>query len=97
MQLQIYSTQGRSQREAGWAKTLPRNALASLEMVQQVSQWGQSSPYICYIFLLTLVEKTKDFYCTFHIFILPDNGENQIKEGLHRKFNTFSRVIFLFG
>ena len=36
MQLQIYSTQGRSQRGAGWAKTLPGNALAALAMVQLV-------------------------------------------------------------
>ena len=36
MQLQIYSTQGRSQRGAGWAKTLPENALASLAMAQLV-------------------------------------------------------------
>ena len=34
MQLQIYSTQSRSQREAGWAKTLPENAIASLAMAQ---------------------------------------------------------------
>ena len=36
MQLQIYSTQGRSQRGARWAKTLPENALASLAMAQLV-------------------------------------------------------------
>ena len=38
MQLQIYSTQGRSQREAGWAKTLSGNALAFLAMAQLVVQ-----------------------------------------------------------
>ena len=29
-------------------------------------------------------------------FFLPDNGENQTKEGLHRKFNAFICVIFIF-
>ena len=36
MQLQIYSTQGRGQMGAGWAKTLSGNALASLAMAQLV-------------------------------------------------------------
>ena len=33
-----------------------------------LSQRGQASPYICYIFLLILVEKTIDFYPKFHVF-----------------------------
>ena len=90
MQLQIYSTQDRSQREAGWAKTLPGNASASLPTVQL------ASPYFCYIFLLILVKKTKGFYPKFHVFFLPDNSENQSKAGLHRKFNACIRVIFIF-
>ena len=36
MQLRIISTQGRSQKEAGLAKTLPGNALAFLAMAQLV-------------------------------------------------------------
>ena len=85
-----YSTQDRSQREAGWAKTLHGNALASLPTVQLVS------PYFRNIFLLILVKKTKGCYPKFHVFFLPDNGENQTKEGLHRKFNAFVGVIFIF-
>ena len=32
-----------------------------------LSQRGQASPYICYIFLLILVEKTKGFYPKFYV------------------------------
>ena len=39
----------------------------------------QASPYICYIFVLILVKKTKSFYRKFHVFFLPDDGENQTK------------------
>ena len=30
------------------------------------------------------------------LFFLPDNGENQTKQDLHRKFNAFIRAIFIF-
>ena len=99
MQLRIYSIQGRSQREAGWAKTLSWKCFTLLGngATGGLSQRGQASPYFCYIFLLILVKKTKDFHPKFHVcFFLPDNGENQTKKGLHRKFNAFIRVNFIF-
>ena len=62
-----------------------------------LSQRGQASPYICYIFLLILMEKTKSFYPKFYVFFfLPDDGENRTKDGLHRKFNAFLCVISIF-
>ena len=98
MQLQIYSIQGRCQRKAGWAKTLPGNAFSHLgnDATSGLSQKRQVSPYICYIFLLILVEKAKGFYHKFHVFFLPDKAKNQIKEGLHQKLNAFIPVIFIF-
>ena len=70
MQLQIYSTQGHSQREASWAKS-PRPFLEKFSLLGNgatigLSQRGQASSYIYYIFLLILLVKTKGFYPNFY-------------------------------
>ena len=61
-----------------------------------LSKRGQALPYICYIFLLILEGKQKVYTLNFMFFFLPDNGESQTNDSLHRKCNVFIRVIFIF-
>ena len=100
MQLQIYSIQKAvAKRKPAGIKEVGFSwkcfSLRGNGAVSGLSQKRQSSPYICYAFLLILVDKTEDFYLKFPVF-LPDNGKNQTKEDLHRKFNAFICAIFIF-